>query len=75
MLTVSMTDSLFHEKTLPYGHRRLRLKTYNRYKKKTRNFYSRDCKFNATKTKWLPLLILLDETDFFFRCENGLRSS
>ena len=25
-----MTDSLFHEKTLPYGHRRQRLKMYNR---------------------------------------------
>ena len=27
-----MTDSLFHKKTLPYGHRRLRLKPHNRLK-------------------------------------------
>ena len=32
ILTFSTTDSLFHEKTLPYSHRRLRLKTYNRWK-------------------------------------------
>ena len=43
------TDSLFHKKTLPYGHPRLRLKTY-------RNFYSQVPKFNATKTKCLHLL-------------------
>ena len=37
----------------PYltGHRRLRLKTYNRLKS-NRNIYSRDRKINATKTKW-----------------------
>ena len=63
ILFFHVTGSLFHEKTLPYGHRLV---------KSNRNFYSRDLTFNDTKTKWLHLL---DETEFYFRPEQGLQSS
>ena len=54
ILTFFTTDSLFHENTLPYITVIVWLKTFKKKLKKikgNRDFYSRDRKFNATKTK------------------------